>query len=131
MDLWGRRGRTGRSRLRLRSERGSGTVLAAGGVFVLLTMASAVLLVAQSAVAADQAATAADLAALAAADAARGIIPGEPCEVAQAVVRKHDATLVGCAVEGADQDIVDITTRIALPGPWGAATGRARAGPPP
>ncbi len=87
------------------------------------------LLLAESAVAASRAAAAADLAALAAADAARGITSGEPCAVAREVALKNNATLAACA-EGPD-DTVQVRTEFSA-GPFlGAATGLARAGPPP
>ncbi|MCZ2401796.1 flp pilus-assembly TadE/G-like family protein [Paenarthrobacter sp. Z7-10] len=112
-------------------ERGSGTVLAVGVICVLLSMLAALLLITQAAVAASRAATAADLAALAGADAARDLISGEPCTVAASVVAQHRAALVSCIVGGHERDIVDISTRVDLPPPWGAAKGHARAGPPP
>ena len=111
------------------SERGSGTVLAAGlGMVVVLAM-SVLLLLAQSAVMASRAAAAADLAALAAADALRGVTTGEPCTVAAAVATQHGASLVSCA-EGGDQS-VEVRTQLTAFTILGAATGRARAGPPP
>jgi secretion/DNA translocation related TadE-like protein len=106
-------------------------VLALGLVFVLLALMSAVLLLVQVEVATQRAATAADLAALAGADAARGLTVGEPCEVAQSVVVRHQATMASCAVEGSDQDIVEVVAGVDLPQPWGTARKRARAGPPP
>lgn len=112
-----------------RPERGSGTVLAAGlGMVVVLAM-SVLLLLAQSAVMASKAAAAADLAALAAADALRGVTTGEPCAAAAAVADQHGARLISCA-EGGDQS-VEVRTQLADSTILGAATGRARAGPPP
>ncbi len=113
------------------TERGAGTVLMAGMATVLLMLLAALLLIVQAAVGASRAATAADLAALAGADAARELIPGQPCRVAADVAIRHHCVLVSCIIEGADQDIVEITTSIDLPGPWGDAEGHARAGPPP
>jgi secretion/DNA translocation related TadE-like protein len=111
------------------SERGSGTILAAGlGMVVVLAM-SALLLLAQSAVMASKAAAAADLAALAAADALRGVTTGKPCIVAAAVATQHGASLVSC-VERGDQS-VEVRTQLTASTILGAATGRARAGPPP
>lgn len=110
-------------------ERGAGTVLALGLALAVLAVATLVLLLAQSAVAASRAAAAADLAALAAADAARGIVPGEPCAVARDVALKNGAILLDCA-EGADMTVQVRTGRGA--GPFlGMAWGLARAGPPP
>lgn len=111
------------------SERGSGTVLALGLGLVVIAAVALLLLLAQSAVAASRAAAAADLAALAAADAARGITSGEPCAVAREVALKNDAAMVACS-EGADAT-VQVRTELGA-GPFlGAATGLARAGPPP
>ncbi|WP_233913045.1 Rv3654c family TadE-like protein [Arthrobacter polaris] len=63
-------------------EEGSGTVLVAGLALAMLLLMAMVLGLGQAAVAAAKAATAADLAALAAADAYRGIVPGDPCQLA-------------------------------------------------
>lgn len=110
-------------------ERGSGTVLAAAlGLVVIMAMAF-VLLLAQSAVMAARAASAADLAALAAADAARGLTGGDPCTVAAAVAARHDARVTACA-EGTGQT-VEVRTELEAQTVVGAATGHARAGPPP
>jgi secretion/DNA translocation related TadE-like protein len=111
------------------SERGSGTVLAAGLGLVVITAMVMLLLLAQAAVMASRAAAAADLAALAAADALRGVSSGEPCLVAAAVAARHDARLVSC-VEGGDQS-VEVRTELAAGGVLGVAAGHARAGPPP
>lgn len=114
---------------RWRSERGSGTVLAAALGMVLILATSVVLLLAQSAVLASQTAAAADLAALAAADALRGLSAGEPCAVAAAVAARHDARLTSCTEKG-DQS-VEVRTRSSTGTFLGAAMGHARAGPPP
>jgi secretion/DNA translocation related TadE-like protein len=111
-----------------RPERGSGTVLAAGLAMMLMLAMALLLLLAQSAVLATRAAAAADLAALAAADALRGVTDGEPCSVAVEVAAQHAATVVSCS-EGAQT--VEVRTRLTEQTMLGAATGRARAGPPP
>ncbi|MFP3462631.1 hypothetical protein R5O87_17455 [Arthrobacter globiformis] len=111
------------------SERGSGTVLAAGLGMVVVMVMSVLLLLAQASAAASRAAAAADLAALAAADALRGVAPGEPCVVAAAVAGRHKATLVSCT-SGGDQS-VEVTTELSAGPLLGVATGRSRAGPPP
>ena len=95
---------------------------------VMMAMAL-LLLLAQSAVLASRAAAAADLAALAAADALRGVTDGEPCGLAAEVAARHAATLVSCS-EGAGQT-VDVKTELIERTMLGAASGRARAGPPP
>ncbi|MFC4395457.1 MULTISPECIES: Rv3654c family TadE-like protein [Micrococcaceae] len=110
-------------------ERGSGTVLAAGLALVVITAMAVMLLLAQSAVLASRAAAAADLSALAAADALRGISSGEPCTVAADVAARHAATVISCT-EGAGQTI-EVRTELGERSLLGAATGRARAGPPP
>lgn len=110
-------------------ERGSGTVLALGLGLVLLAATVGVLLLAQSAVMASRAAAAADLAALAAADAARGVTSGEPCAVAAEVALRHDARVLSCAP--GNGDTVQVRTELNIGTVLGAATGLARAGPPP
>jgi secretion/DNA translocation related TadE-like protein len=112
-----------------RSERGSGTVLAAALGMVLILVTSFVLLLAQSAVLASRSAAAADLAALAAADALRGVSAGDPCAVAAAVAARHGARVLSCS-EGRDQS-VEVRTQSTAHTVLGSATGRARAGPPP
>jgi secretion/DNA translocation related TadE-like protein len=87
------------------------------------------LLLAQSAVMASRAASAADLAALAGADAARGLTSGDPCTVAAAVAEQHHSRVLACA-EG-DGETVEVRTELEDRSILGAATGRARAGPPP
>ncbi|GGH90475.1 Rv3654c family TadE-like protein [Arthrobacter liuii] len=110
-------------------ERGSGTVLAAGLALVVMTAMAVMLLLAQSAVLASRAAAAADLAALAAADALRGITTGDPCTVAAEVAARHAATVLSCS-EGPAQT-VEVRTGLRERSLLGAATGHARAGPPP
>lgn len=110
-------------------ERGSGTVLAAGLAAVVMMAMALLLLLAQAAVMASRAASAADLAALAGADALRGITDGEPCAVAAEVAARHAASVLSCSEgEGHTLEVhTELTERTIL----GAATGHARAGPPP
>lgn len=110
-------------------ERGSGTVLAAGLALVVMMAMALLLLLAQAAVMASRAAAAADLAALAGADALRGITDGEPCAVAAEVAARHAASVLSCSEgEGHTLEVhTELTERTIL----GAATGHARAGPPP
>lgn len=110
-------------------ERGSGTVLAAGLALVVIMALALMLLLAQSAVMASRAAAAADLAALAGADALRGLTSGDPCTVAADVAVQHSAVLVACT-EGAGQT-VEVRTELSVRTMLGAASGHARAGPPP
>ncbi|MET3921946.1 Rv3654c family TadE-like protein [Arthrobacter sp. UYEF20] len=110
-------------------ERGSGTVLALGLGLVLITATVLILFLAQSAVMASRAAAAADLAALAAADAVRGLTAGEPCAVASEVARRNNARVLSCS-EGTGET-VQVRTELNAGTVFGAATGLARAGPPP
>ncbi|WP_263970123.1 Rv3654c family TadE-like protein [Zafaria cholistanensis] len=107
-------------------------------VAVLLLALALVLGLATVAAAAGRAATAADLAALAAADTARGLRPGEPCAVAAATAQRNGALLDRCEQSGDGGNIVDVWTSTPFGSGWQwldgvgiAATGRARAGPPP
>jgi secretion/DNA translocation related TadE-like protein len=118
-----------KSQVRDHPERGSGTVLAAGLALVVMMAMVLMLMLAQSAVMASRAAAAADLAALAAADALRGLTSGEPCAVAADVAGRHAAAVVSCT-EGAGQT-VEVRTELLARAVMGAASGRARAGPPP
>lgn len=110
-------------------ERGSGTVLAAGLGMVVMVAMALMLLLAQSAVMASRAAAAADLAALAAADALRGISQGVPCTVAADVAGRHGAKITSCTEGGSNT--VEVRTELLTRSMFGAATGHARAGPPP
>jgi secretion/DNA translocation related TadE-like protein len=110
-------------------DRGSGTVLALALGLVILIGAVLITMLGQAATMASRAAAAADLAALAAADAARGITAGEPCAVAAEVARRHEARILSCA-EGPG-NTVQVRTRVDAGAAFGAATGLARAGPPP
>lgn len=110
-------------------ERGAGTLLALGLALLVVLVAVLLAMLAQSAAMASRAAAAADLAALAATDAARGIAPGEPCAVAVEVARRNGARVLSCAA-GAGFT-VQVRTELVVRTPVGAATGLARAGPPP
>ncbi|MEC5179764.1 Rv3654c family TadE-like protein [Arthrobacter sp. CG_A4] len=110
-------------------QRGSGTVLALVLGLVVIMASALIVLLGQSAAMASRAAAAADLAALAAADAARGITPGEPCAVAGEVAGRNNAALLSC-FEGAG-GTVQVRTELQVRTFLGAATGQARAGPPP
>lgn len=116
-------------RSRDQRERGSGTVLAAGLGLVVIMALALMLLLAQSAVMASRAAAAADLAALAGADALRGLTSGDPCTVAADVAARHGAVLVTCT-EGPGQTL-EVRTELEVRTVLGAASGHARAGPPP
>lgn len=100
---------------------------------MLLTVFAALMLVMAAAltllhvhVAASRVAVAADLAALAAADAARGLMLGDPCALAAETVATHGATMTDCdiAAPGVAHIQVQLETPIGL-----TATGQSRAGP--
>jgi secretion/DNA translocation related TadE-like protein len=96
---------------------------------VVMVAMALVLLLAQSAVMASRAAAAADLAALAAADALRGISLGVPCSVAADVAGRQGAKIISCTEGGGET--VEVRTELLNRSMLGAATGHARAGPPP
>ena len=119
------------------AETGAGTALICGFALVVLTLITAVILLAQVGTAAARAATAADLAALAAADASRGLTAGDPCTVAMETAAAHGASVQVCAREGPGGTIVEVrtsfTVKVVIAGYplLPDAMGRARAGPPP
>lgn len=129
----GRRTRTERTTV-ADDDRGSGTVLVLAGALVLLMLLATVVLLGAAATGGVRAARAADLAALAGADVVRGLAPGDPCTVAEQVVRRNGAELTACRVVGADGTEVLVAVRRAVGGAAGEmleATATARAGPPP
>lgn len=92
----------------------------------LMLLLAGVLTLIQVHVAASRAAVAADLAALSAADAARGLMIGEPCALAESTVIEHGATMTSCSI--ADPGVAHI--QVQLPVPIGLdATAESRAGP--
>lgn len=118
------------------SQDGNGTVLMLGIICVGFLALTMVLMLTSAGHAAAQAASAADLAALAGADAARELIPGEPCAVAASVAQKNQATLTECKRTGERGEIVQISVKVPVSmvgwiPPLSVATGSARAGPPP
>ncbi|UYQ76718.1 hypothetical protein OF385_11870 [Glutamicibacter sp. JL.03c] len=119
----------------LKSPRGSGTVVTAALVIVALLLAGAILAWVAAVQAAMNAAAAADLAALAGADTARGLRPGNPCEVASSLAQANQASLETCIVEP-DGQTVTVSAKVpvsfqALGLELYSATAKARAGAPP
>ncbi|MCW2715978.1 MAG: rane protein [Frankiales bacterium] len=102
-------------------------VLALAGVLALLGAGTASL--AAVAVARQRAASAADLAALAAAERAAEGRPAA-CARARRVARLVDAELLTCSVAGEVVDLVVQVRPAGQLGRLGAASARARAGPP-
>ena len=118
------------------AEAGNGTVLMIAVVFLAFFALVVVLMLSAAGHAASKAATAADLAALAGADAARLLIPGEPCAVAGQTARTNHAIVTECSRQGTSGEIVKIAVKVpvAMVGwlpPFGHAVAVARAGPPP
>lgn len=119
----------------LKSERGSGTVVTTALVIVALLLAGATLAWVAAVHAAMNAAAAADLAALAGADTARGLRPGDPCEVARSLAQMNHVSLETCIVEPDGQTVM-VSAKVpvsfqALGLELYSATAKARAGAPP
>ena len=110
----------------LRTDQGSGTVLAVGLIAAVAVVSAAVLPLSHVLVARAAAAGAADAAALAAADVASGRHPGYPCELAAEVATTNGAALESCEVDGL---IVTVSVGRGILGFTVGA--RATAGPPP
>lgn len=82
----------------------------------------------------QRATTAADLAVLAAADSARGLRPGQPCQLAQTIAEANGAQLTACAQPSGLPGVVDARVQVEIPAPYqllGKAEAISRAGPPP
>lgn len=81
------------------SERGSATVITLALVFALV----GVVIIGVGAAAllnrASHLQSVADLAALAASDVSRGVVPGQPCSLARAILREAGFSLVSCELE--------------------------------
>jgi secretion/DNA translocation related TadE-like protein len=91
-------------------EGGSGTVLVAGVVFVLLAVGAAILVIAAYLVAADRARGAADLVAVSAAAGRAG--GGDACRTAAALAQLNGVGLERCEVGGDSLDfVVRVTVR--------------------
>ncbi len=107
--------RTGRDR---HDQHGSGTVLVAGSVVMLMAVAAAILVIGSYLVAADHARGAADLVAISA--AAKVAQLGDGCRTAADVAHRNGASLVRCTVRGDSLDfVVSVTVlqpvRVRLP----------------
>jgi secretion/DNA translocation related TadE-like protein len=119
------RHRGGRAGERRGNERGAGSVLVLGVVAACITVSLLVIPIYRGAVTKRLVANAADAAALAAADVAIGILPGVPCEAADAAAVLNGARLAECVLSGA---VATVTAEASLLGVEVRA--RARAGPP-
>ena len=99
-----------RARPRRPDEHGSGTVLVAGTIVVLMAVAAAILVIGAYLVAADHARGAADLVAISA--AAKVEQRSDGCAAAADVAHRNGVSLVRCAVRGDSLDfVVSVTVR--------------------
>ncbi len=109
----------------LLSERGSGSILAVSILATVIAVTSLTLPLYTVLRARLQAQGAADSAALAAAAAAVGIVPGVPCERAEALAVANGTQLTGCELDGL---VVTVQVRIGVFSE--AVQAMATAGPP-
>lgn len=104
-------------------QRGSAGVLVVGVVAALVLVTAGMLLVLQHSVQRHRVMAATDAAALHAADALRGIVPGQPCRAAAAVLQGQGVRLVECRIRG-----FDVLIQAEAEGGLQAVRARARAG---
>lgn len=97
-------------------ERGTATVMAVALTAFALVLMGAVGFAARSALIKAHAEGTADLAALGAADAVRGKVPGEPCQVAKEMVKREDLEMVDC-VARTDLGTVKVEVKAEMPKP--------------
>ena len=128
---WGARSVRRESGLRERGlrERGTATVMAVALTAFALVLMGAVGFAARSALIKAHAEGTADLAALGAADAVRGKVPGEPCQVAKEMVKREDLEMVDC-VARTDLGTVKVEVKAEMPKPLKAIKVTAVAGNP-
>lgn len=110
----------------MRSERGSGTILAVAIVGGVVAVTGLALPLYMGYAVRQAVAGAADAAALAAADTASGLLPGYPCDAAAVVAAANGSGLASCEVDGL---VATVTATRYLLG--FAVSARATAGPPP
>ena len=84
----------------MKGERGSGTVVTLGLGLAVIALLLVVLPVYAVLATRHSVAAAADAAALAAADAASGLVPGHPCDVAVRVAEANGAFVGSCEIDG-------------------------------
>lgn len=109
----------------MKSEHGSGGVLALAALAMFAVLAVAVVGVGAALAQRQRVIAAADAGALAAADTALGIHPGIPCEEAERVIDAHGAVLAACDIEGVVATVSASAMIAGMP-----VTAQARAGPP-
>jgi secretion/DNA translocation related TadE-like protein len=114
------------NRLGSTADRGSGSVVAVGLVGAIVALGAGLLGISTVLVEHRRIAGAADAGALAAADAASGLVAGEPCARALAVVAENGAQLDSCTISGARALVAARGTPLGIP-----VVVTALAGPPP
>lgn len=131
VGMWRARSVRRESGLRERGlrERGTATVMAVALTAFALVLMGAVGFAARSALIKAHAEGTADLAALGAADAVRGKVPGEPCQVAKEMVKREDLEMVDC-VARTDLGTVKVEVKAEMPKPLKAIKVTAVAGNP-
>lgn len=110
----------------LTDDTGASTAMMLTVFAALMLLLAGALTLLQVHVAASRAAVAADLAALSAADAARGLMLGEPCALAESTVTAHGATMTSCEIN--EPGVAHVEVHLAIPIGLDA-TAAARAGP--
>jgi len=113
------------SLVRLRDERGAGTVLALALVMAVITVGVSGAGLAAALTTRQRVIGAADLAALAAADAASGAIGGVPCDIAAGVATANGTRLNACETRGLVVSVTVIGSFAGIP-----VEASSRAGPP-
>lgn len=113
-------------RTAIANDEGASTAMMLTAFAGLMLLLATTLTLIQVHVAASRAAVAADLAALSAADAARGLMIGEPCALAEQTVTAHGANMTSCQID--EPGIAHI--QVTLAAPIGLdTTAESRAGP--
>ena len=108
------------------SDEGASTAMVLTVFAALMLLVAAALTLVQVHVAASRAAAAADLAALSGADAARGLMLGDPCALAESTVANHDAIMAKCDISAPGIAYIQVEVQV----PIGlTATAESRAGP--
>lgn len=110
----------------LTDDSGASTAMMLTVFAALMLLLAATLALIQVHVAASRAAVAADLAALSAADAARGLMVGEPCVLAEQTVSAHGAIMTACEIT--EPGVALIQVELSVPVGFDT-TARSRAGP--
>ena len=104
------------------TERGSGTVALMGAVLSVVLLGGVGVSVASQVILTQRISHAVDSAALAASDVSRGVVPGEPCQVASDILADAGARLTLCDDEG---DSVVVQGRLTRGPQVALATARA------